>query len=288
MKSMTGFGRAESEIDGSYVSIEIKSFNHRFLDISMNQPKELSGLEHRIRSKITAAVGRGRVECSIRLRHTIAPQTIEFDEKMVQALVKSFTALMRDSGIETRIQLSDLLRYDDLLRRDPTFDIESIWDHISGTLSQALDSLEAERAREGQATMQALMGHRETVGGSVLLIQQRAQTLDHAITEQVRRRFDEVLGDRVDEDRVLAEVAAILIKCSIDEEVSRIRGHLEAIDEGLQSDRPTGKKLDFLCQELNREINTIGAKSPLFEINKCVVEAKDAIEKMREQLRNVE
>lgn len=288
MKSMTGFGRAESEIDGIHISIEIKSFNHRFLDISINQPRELSELEHRIRSKITAAVSRGRVECGIRLRHTVAPQSIEFDETMVRALVVSITTLKRDAGIETPIQLSDLLRYDDLLRRDATLDLESIWDHISSNLSQALVSLEEERSREGQVTMQALKGHRETIGGSVSLIQLRAQELDHAIAEQVRRRFDEVLGNRVDEDRVLAEVAAILLKCSIDEEVSRIRGHLEAIDEGLQSERPTGKKLDFLCQELNREINTIGAKSPLFEINKCVVEAKDAIEKMREQLRNVE
>ena len=133
-------------------------------------------------------------------------------------------------------------------------------------------------------------GSRSPAGSppSVTLIEQQAATLDRLVRENVRERFEEVLGNRVDEDRILAEIAALLVKFSIEEEIARLHGHLAAFDDALASDGPVGKKLDFLCQELNREVNTIGSKSPLYEINEQVVEAKDAIENMREQLRNVE
>ena len=136
--------------------------------------------------------------------------------------------------------------------------------------------------------MRSLLEHRSALDRCIGVISDRADSMEEHVTGTVRKRFDEVLGERVEEDRILAEIGSLLIRFGIDEELSRLRGHLEAFDEGMRSDRPIAKKLDFICQELNREINTIGSKSPLYEINRSVVEAKEAIEKMREQLRNVE
>ena len=150
------------------------------------------------------------------------------------------------------------------------------------------EDFDKERTREGLQTHRALSHHRSSVGDSLQVIEKLAGKLEETITISVRQRFESVLGNRIDEDRVLAEIGTLLVKFSIDEEISRLHGHLAAFDETIESRGPVGKKLDFLCQELNREINTIGSKSTIYEINRTVVEAKDAIEKMREQLRNVE
>lgn len=285
---MTGYARRESELGGDYLVIEVKSFNNRYLDIGVNVPFFLSALESRIRTIISGVANRGKVECNIRYRQNQTTNLFEFDEEATRLLAQSLRAACNAAGINEPITLADLLRYDELIRQEQIIDVEIIWERISAELISAVEILDEERAREGLRTCDSVVEHRTSVGRCLSLIEKLSATLEETITSSVRQRFEAVLGNRIDEDRVLAEIGALLVKFSIDEEISRLNGHLAAFDSGVESSGPVGKKLDFLCQELNREINTIGSKSSIYEINRSVVEAKDAIEKMREQLRNVE
>ena len=155
-------------------------------------------------------------------------------------------------------------------------------------LNEAYDEFDASRLREGAVTKQDILGHLAVLKAATGLFQERSRDLEALIQSNLRERFDQVMGNRMDEDRVLAETAVLLVKFSIDEEISRLTGHLDAFADIADSDGPVGKKLDFICQEVNREINTVGSKSTLYEINQRVVDAKDSLEKIREQLRNVE
>ena len=288
MKSMTGYARSESEVEGDYLMIEIKGVNNRYLDIGVNVPFFLASHESKIRTIISGFANRGKIDCTIRYRQNQSTKLFDIDEEATRNLAESLRAAVQVAGIDTPVTLDDLLRYDELIRRDPRIDVKSIWKRISADLSSTLEDFDKERTREGLQTHRALSHHRSSVGDSLQVIEKLAGKLEETITISVRQRFESVLGNRIDEDRVLAEIGTLLVKFSIDEEISRLHGHLAAFDETIESRGPVGKKLDFLCQELNREINTIGSKSTIYEINRTVVEAKDAIEKMREQLRNVE
>ncbi len=288
MKSMTGFARREIQTDEHYLMVEIKCYNNRYLDINVTLPGSLSPKESVVRGHIGGTIRRGKVECTIRYRSLAQGPLFEFDPIAVDALVESLRALKQRAGVAEPIHLSHILRYDEHIRSEHRIDVDEAWRRIEPELVRALCELDAERLREGESTAAALATHRETVGSVLSLFEREARRLGQLIRDQVRERFDEVLGTRIDEDRMLAEIGALLVKFSIDEEISRLHGHLDAFDTALLSSEPIGKKLDFLCQELNREINTIGSKSPIYEINERVVEAKDAIEKMREQLRNIE
>jgi len=288
MKSMTGYARREVQEEAFYLMIEIKSYNNRYLDIYVNLPGFLSPVESEIRGRISEFINRGKVECVLRYRSQEKQRPFVYDPHALAALIESLASLRRDSGIEDPLHLSHVLRFEEQIRTEQAIDIEDVWSEIVDELDRALSELDAERTREGETTKASLKQHRDTVASVLELIEGQAARLDNLIREQVRSRFEEILGNRVDEDRMLAEVASLLVRFSIDEEISRLHGHIDAFDAVLEESGPIGKKLDFLCQELNREVNTIGSKSPLYEINEKVVEAKDAIEKMREQLRNVE
>ena len=288
MNSMTGYARRESERADSYVMVELKSFNNRYLDLHVNTPAALSALEPRIREMIGASVQRGKIDCTIRYRTPETVGGVIFDKNAVESLVDSLRSLRDITHIDEEIHISHVLRYDEQIRAERPVDTESAWMAISKELQIALQDLSVERKREGDTVFAVVEAQLAVVESTLALFVSQAKILDQTIREQVRERFEEVVGNRIDEDRLLAEIASLLLKFSIDEEIVRLRGHLDAFVIAMKSDGPVGKKLDFLCQELNREVNTIGSKSPLYEINRHVVEAKDAIEKMREQLRNVE
>lgn len=288
MKSMTGYARREGERDGAYLLIELKSYNNRYLDIHLNVPVALSGLEGRIRSAIGKRVGRGKVECSLRFRPRDESSGVVFDPAAVSAVTAALKGLRDQLGSEEEVHLSHVLRYDEAIRGDSAIDLDRVWKTVEPELRDALDDLEQERVREGSLTREAVEVQLDVVRDTLEIFAKGADELETSIRDRVRAKFDEVLGARIEEDRVLAEIASLLLKFSIDEEIVRLGGHIEAFSSLLRSEGPVGKRLDFLCQELNREVNTIGSKSPIYRINSQVVEAKDAIEKMREQLRNVE
>ena len=288
MISMTGFGYGEYQDDSRQAVLEIKGYNNRYLDIYVNLPQNLSSLEPRFREYLVSRVHRGKVELTLRYRRLENELTFSVDRDAAA----SFAAILRQiadaAGIDADISLSHMLAMEDLVQSKREIDPEKVWADLQPLLDQVCRQFMQSRAGEGEVTEKSIVSHLSVLAQAVEVIRDRSGELEKNLRENIRSRFETVLGNRIDEDRVLAETAVLLVKFSIDEELSRLTGHLEAFRSMASQKDPVGKKLDFLCQELNREINTVGSKSTIYEINSRVVEAKDALEKIREQLRNVE
>ena len=289
MKSMTGFGYREYQDEEFHCTVEIKSLNNRYLDIYVNLPPYMAPLEPKIRELAVERVLRGRVEINLRTR--------ELEENM-EVLLDSSTAKSYRSVLNTlleytvpkneEITLSHLLQMEGIIKTVKTRDLDSLWKKVLPLIEGALSDLEKARAAEGEKTARDIQREVEGLKKMLSLFEKNATALEEHITCTLRERFDQVMGDRVDEQRILAETAVLLVRFSVKEELSRLSGHLGEFEKMTREEGAVGKKLDFLCQEINREINTIGSKSTILEINRGVVEAKNSLENIREQLRNVE
>lgn len=288
MKSMTGYGYREHQDEERQLVVELRSYNNRYRDIIVNVPQTLGRLEPRIREFLADRIERGRVEITVRFRSLQERLHFSVDSDSIRGFAGILRQIAEIAEIEPEISLSDLLQMEDLVKTQRDVDEDELWDILHPVLENAFTEFEHGRVREGEQTRNSIGDHMVVLEQCLSVFVKHGRYLETHIVKDVRERFDQVMGDKVEEDRVLAETAALLVKFSVDEEVSRLSGHLEAFRAALGRGGPVGKKLDFLCQEINREINTIGSKSPVYELNRQVVEAKDALEKVREQLRNVE
>jgi len=298
MKSMTGYAYSESSKGNVFVSVELKGYNSRFLDLSVHIPLWLSPLEMRMREYISSRFARGKVELSLRLKEENAPVSVSINKNAAAMYKTALGELSEALGIEENpdLRTSDLkmfdlkmiLGFEGVLEIEKNRDADKYWAQIEGVLASAADQFEAERVREGKNTADDILSHVAVLQKSAQVISSHVPELEALIKENLRSRFAELLGDRIDESRVLTETAVLLMKYTISEELARLSSHLqEFVLEAEQNPCP-GKKLDFLSQEINREINTIGSKSPMLEVSRAVVEMKNALENIREQLRNVE
>lgn len=288
MKSMTGYGHKEKSDDKLSVSVEIKSYNNRFLDVFVNLPSFLAPLEPRVREFAADRCLRGKVEISIRAKELQGEVSVSVDENTAAAYYGAIVRLAERLGLDETPRLSSILSLDGVLQAEKTRDPERFWVAIEPLLAEAFAGFESARLREGAATEADILSHIGKIEAALELVSSHAPALEASIKENLRARFKDVLGDAVDENRVLAETAVLLMKYTISEELSRLKSHLREFREEAARNPAPGKKLDFLCQEINREINTIGSKSPILEVSRAVVEMKDALENVREQLRNVE
>lgn len=291
MKSMTGYGYAEVQAEAASVSVELKSYNNRFLDLVISVPSAYSALEQKIRDHLGPKLTRGRVEVYVKVRESEGAGDISLDEGAVRGYMAALDRLRELAGLDEPARLSDLLQIEGIFSVDRSRDPEKYWELLAPILEQAYGDYDATRAREGESTRRDVEAQLGRIEEGVGRIEQFAPAYEAQLREMVRARFAEVMEDAVDENRVYSETAALLVRYSINEEIVRLRSHLDSFREILaHSDdgNGVGKKLDFICQELNREINTTGSKSTMVEINRIGVEIKDAIENIREQLRNVE
>jgi uncharacterized protein (TIGR00255 family) len=285
---MTGYGHKEKSDDKLSVSVEIKSYNNRFLDVFVNLPSYLAPLEPRVREFAAERCLRGKVEISIRAKELQGEVAVAVDENAAVAYYDAIARLAKRLGLEETPRLSSILSLDGVLQAEKTRDPQRFWASIEPLLAEAFAGFEAARMREGSATEADILSHIGKIEAALELVSSHAPALEASIKDNLRARFKEVLGDAVDENRVLAETAVLLMKYTISEELSRLKTHLGEFRDEVKRNPAPGKKLDFLCQEINREINTIGSKSPILEVSRAVVEMKDALENVREQLRNVE
>ncbi len=288
MKSMTGFGFSEYQDEKIHLSLDLKSYNNRYLDVICNIPPFLNPLEPEIREFITSRVGRGRVEVFVKIREFQEELTIFLDKPVVRSYVEVLTDLAKTAGIDPKINLSHLLKMEGILRTDKRRDTGYYWNLLQNSLKEAYTGFEQSRASEGNRTSGDI---RSILGGVVTqveILELHAAEMEKKIIESLKTRFDQLLGDGYDESRILAETAVMLVKHDINEEIMRIKSHLQNFHAILEAKGPAGKKLDFVCQELGREINTVGSKSVIIDVNHAVVEMKNSVEKIREQLRNVE
>ena len=288
MKSMTGYAYCEKTGKDFSITVEIKGFNSRYLDIYVNVPPFLSMLEMKVREKIASACGRGKIDVYIRIREHNVPVNISVNTCAAKAYYEAIADLSKELNLDEKPRLAALLGMEGVLDMEKNRDEELYWQEIQPLLQDAVTGFCSEREREGRHTKEDILKNLEIINSSVKIISSFAPVIEQNIKENIKARFAELLGNQVDENRVLAETASLLLKYTISEEISRLNSHLNEFTSEAEKNLRPGKKLDFLSQEINREINTIGSKSAIIEVSGEVVKMKEALENIREQLRNVE
>ena len=291
VSSMTGYGSFRGEIDGYAVSVELKSVNHRYFEFNAHMSRSLSFLEDKLRTLISQRAVRGKIDCNITLaRVDGADECVVVNNELARQYwdaADSLAASLSVSGINS---VSELARFPDVFTVEHAeTDEQAVLSVVTKAVSQALDSFTAMRAAEGQRLKDDILSRGEIIRGHVEFIEQRSEQTVAEYTHKLFTRLKAVLEDtNVDEQRILTEAAVFADKTAVAEETVRLRSHLEQMHSLVQADEPAGKKLDFLVQEMNREANTIGSKAQDINTTKRVIEIKAEIEKIREQVQNIE
>jgi len=288
MKSMTGFAYREHRDKKHKITITMKSYNNRFLDILIYLPSFLNPLEQKIRAFLSKRILRGRVELYVKAVELGQVAQIAVDPYYVESYVQALQQLAEAAGIREKIRLSHLLRIEGMLQSEQSLDLDEYWLDFEPVLDSVFKEFDELRKREGRATEKDIVGLLGRIETEISGLEVVAPQLEEKIKNDLRSRFEDLLANRIDENRILTETAVLLMKSDIHEELVRTRSHLASFKKILQEKGPLGKKLDFICQELNREFSTIGSKHLVSEVDSSIVVLKDALEKIREQLRNVE
>lgn len=288
MKSMTGYGTHAISSEKREVSVEVRSVNNRYLEIAVGLPSFLMGLEADIKRRVSERAHRGKIDVMLRLREYETETVVHVDRAAVRAARAALDQIADEAGVGRAPQLSDILAFEGVIVTERTRDPEAYREEIMTALEAALDQWDASRLGEGTRTAEDLQRQLDRVRAAADVFQGAGPETERRIMEAIRSRFRDALGDEVDEQRVLAEAAALMVKHATNEEEVRLKGHIDSFAELSDSDGAIGKRLDFICQEMNREVNTTGSKTVLQDVQSAVVDAKDAIEAIREQIRNIE
>lgn len=293
IKSMTGYGRGEVEMGGLRWVVELKSVNHRFLEVSPSLPRHLWALEDRIRRVVKTRLARGRVDVQLSWEgQAERPQKVCLDSAMTLEIKGLLTDLARVLPEPEPVRLDHLLHFADLIvaRERQTQDVEEIWGALSRALAQALDALEVMRGNEGAALTQDIQGQLDQVAQELQRIKTQADLVPGLWQERLKVRLEELLAETapVDEGRLVQEVAFLAERRDIREELTRLESHVSQFQEALARPGPVGRKLEFLLQEMLREANTIGVKAGDLDIAQAVVSIKGLLERLREQVQNIE
>ena len=291
IKSMTGYGRYEHIDESRKIVIDLRSVNHRYSDITVKVPRAYGYMEDKIREYVSSQVSRGKVEVFLYVEnYTSNDKVVTVDHVLAENYYNVLTELKETYTLRNDIGLSDLARFSDIfVTRQQDEDKDKAWEMVFACLKPAVDDFVAMRVREGSRLKQNLLERAEAIKGLVSQIRERSPEIVKEYEARLRARIDELLGGfSADEGRILTEVGVMADKACIDEELVRLTSHFEELEKILAMDEPVGRKLDFLVQEINRETNTIGSKANDFGLAKCVVEIKSEIEKLREQIQNIE
>jgi uncharacterized protein (TIGR00255 family) len=251
-------------------------------------PSFLNPLEPEIKKIVGAQALRGKVEVQIRLREYRSDVEIHVDRNAVEAARTALSQIAEMAGIDHAPGYRDILEFDGVIQTERRRDAEAYREDIVQVLNQALTAWNETRAAEGEVTRADIERHLQRVRTAATVFADAAPRVEQLVIDAVRSRFKEVLGDEADEQRVYAEAAMLMVKHATNEEVVRLRSHVDSFAALLMEEGAVGKRLDFICQEMNREINTTGSKTVLPDVQDAVVEAKDAVEAIREQIRNIE
>ena len=290
MTSMTGYAYEENNYENAVVSVEIKSVNSRFLDLTVNLPPYLNPLESYFRNEITEKVARGKVDVYIRVKELESNPDITVDEGAVKAYSEAVKKVIKASGFGTDSEaaLNFILSQPGVIVSNRSYDMDKYKALIEPIFDSVLEKFNADRAREGENMKRDLQEKLEKLSKCAQFFTEWQPKMEEMFKEQITTKFRELLEDKADENRIMTETAAMLVKYTINEEIVRLNSHIEAMRSELANNPTPGKKLDFICQEMNREINTIGSKNQFTEVGAMIVNAKDALENIREQSKNVE
>ena len=290
MTSMTGYAYEEKNYESAVVSVEIKSVNSRFLDLTANLPPYLNPLEAYFRSKITEKVARGKVDVYIRVKELESNPDITVDEGAVKAYSEAVKKVIKASGFGTDSEaaLNFILSQPGVIVSNRSYDMDKYKALIEPIFDSVLEKFNADRAREGENMKRDLQEKLEKLSKCAQFFTEWQPKMEEIFKEQITTKFRELLEDKADENRIMTETAAMLVKYTINEEIVRLNSHIAAMRAELANNPTPGKKLDFICQAMNREINTIGSKNQFAEVGAMVITAKDSLENIREQSKNVE
>lgn len=288
MTSMTGYSYVETTTETSTVSVEIKSVNSRFLDLTINLPPYLNQLESSFRAIISEKVVRGKIDVYIRVKENESDIEIAADTNAAKAYLDAIKKIADATGYSSDIPLSLIISQPGVLNTNLNYDVEKYGQMISPVLKEALDKFCADRKREGENLKKDLLSKLSKLEECAAFFKEWQPKMETNFKEQITAKFKELLADQVDENRIMTETAAMLVKYTINEEIVRLHSHLAAMKTEIENNPAPGKKLDFLCQEANREINTIGSKNQFAEVGAMVIASKDSLENIREQAKNVE
>ncbi len=291
MYSMTGYGRGTASLDGRELTIELKSVNNRFLDIGMKLPRQLSFLEDGLRKLLNDSLSRGHVDVFVNYRNLRSDaKTVRVDEALLKAYLTSARESAKALDLADDLTLSKALTLPDVTTILPADeDQQALTDLANSAMTQAIQSLKAMRLKEGERLKLDLAARMDTMTGYAAAIERRAPAVAEEYRTKLTARIEELLGEtEVDRARLATEVAIFADRAAIDEEIVRLNTHLIHFRELLEADEPVGRKMDFLVQEMNRECNTIGSKANDGELTSIVLLSKAEIEKLREQIQNIE
>lgn len=291
IRSMTGFGRATAQTDGYFITVELKSVNHRYFDFNCRLPRQYGFAEEKLKAYINSRVSRGKIDCFLGVEALDTEDAdVLVNHTLASAYVKALKELSQTYSLKDDFGTSAVSRFPDVfVLRKADEDEEKLWSLIQPVAEQAVDKFISMREAEGEKMRCDILSHAQAIIDNVSFIEERSPQTVKEYNDKLATRVHELIGDvSLDESRIIQEVALFADKVAVAEETVRLRSHISQLRNFLNGEEPIGRKMDFLVQEINREANTIGSKACDVEIARRVVDIKAEIEKIREQIQNIE
>ena len=290
IKSMTGYGRGKMTFEGRDYTVEIKTVNHRYNDISIKMPRYLVCLEDSLRKLVSKSISRGKTDVYVSLNNlSDVGKDIKLDIELAGKYIKEMRALAERYQLTDDITVTSLMKFPDMIVMNNDVDENLCWNELKACAELALENLKQAREKEGETLKQDILKRLEEVAKNVDIMESKSIALPEEYRKKLQDRLNELgVSQIVDENRIATELVLFADRSSICEEITRLRSHLKSFKDILNHDGAIGKKLDFLVQEINREINTIGSKANCIDITDCVVTTKNEVENIREQIQHIE
>ena len=297
IKSMTGYGRAQKIINGRDILVEIRSVNHRYYEYSSRVPRTYNYIDEKLKALLKTGISRGKVEVNVTINNIEGRDTeIAVNKGVAEGYVNALRALNKEMGengepwLKDDLALSKLIKLPDIfsIQKTPD-DEEQVWDDVASVASEALDKFVTMRATEGEKLRSDVIEKADLILTMVAKVEEQSPKTVENYRNRLYQKLEEILETKdIDQQRILTEAAVFAEKIAVDEETVRLKSHISQLRDMMNSADPVGRKLDFIVQEMNREVNTIGSKAQDLSITKIVVDMKAEIEKIREQIQNIE
>lgn len=289
IRSMTGYGRGKYSIDGREYTIEVKAVNNRYCDISVKLPRSISYLEEKIKQEVSNVVSRGKVDVFVTFyNNSTKGKKIRFNNELASIYIDELRKMANENNINQEIQVTEISKFPDVLTIENEEDEELIWNELQNPLKEALDGFIAMKQAEGEKLYEDILRRIEKINGIVEIISENSTRLIKEYIVKLEERIKELMDtENIDENRLAMETVIYADKSSVEEEITRLKSHISQFKKML-NENVSGKKIDFLIQEMNRETNTIGSKSASIDITNMVIDIKTEIEDIREQVQNIE
>lgn len=291
IKSMTGYGGAKGSVEGLEISVELKSVNNRYLDTSVRLPRSFIFVEDAIKAAVQRHISRGKVDVFVSVDSSAAgDMVVRINEPLLKGYIEAIRHISEEYTLPNDMTAISVSRFPDVLSVEKKdLDAEAISAGIVSIIEKALEDFDSMRLREGEKLRDDVLSRLQTIDALVAAVEQESPKTVADYRARLESKMEEVLsGAGIDENRILAEAAIFADRIAVDEETVRLRSHMSQLTAMIQGDSPTGRKIDFLIQEFNREANTIGSKCQNSDIAHVVVDLKSEIEKIREQIQNIE